>query len=126
MNNINEENLKKFEKNYNEKGFWEKIKNSGIKIGLKPIYITLILYYSIPKASLIDKAIIIGSLGYLISPFDLIPDYIPYVGFLEDIGFLILVYNRIKSNVDDETKKKAKDKLISIFGKYDENKIKDV
>ena len=126
MNNINEKNLKKFEKNYNEKGFWEKVKNSGIKVGLKPLYIALILYYSIPKASFIDKAIIIGSLGYLITPFDLIPDYIPYFGFLEDIGFLILVYNRIKSNVDDETKKKAKDKLISIFGKYDENKIKDV
>ena len=126
MNNINEKNLKKFEKNYNEKGFWEKVKNSGIKVGLKPLYIALILYYSIPKASLIDKAIIIGSLGYLISPFDLIPDYIPYFGFLDDIGFLILVYNRIKSNVDDETKKKAKDKLISIFGKYDENEIKEV
>ena len=126
MNNINEKNLKKFEKNYNEKGFWEKVKNSGIKVGLKPLYIALILYYSIPKASLIDKAIIIGSLGYLISPFDLIPDYIPYFGFLDDIGFLILAYNRIKSNVDDETKKKAKDKLISIFGKYDENEIKEV
>ena len=118
--------IKKYEKNYNEEDFWSKIKKYGKKICLKPLYAALYLFYSIPKVSFIDKALIIGSLGYLISPFDLIPDYIPYVGFLEDIGFLILVYNRIKSNVDDETKKKAKDKLISIFGKYDENKIKDV
>ena len=62
--NFNAENVEtnKYEKDYNEKDFWIKIKKYAIKIGAKPIYISLLLFYALPEASLIDKAIIIGAL----------------------------------------------------------------
>ena len=122
--NINEVN--KHAENYSESGFWEKIKKFAVKMGVKPIYISLLLYYSIPKVSFIDKTIIIGSLGYLISPFDLILDTIPVIGMADDIAILTVAYCRIKSNIDDETRQKAKDKLISIFGDFDENIIREL
>ena len=115
--------FKKYEKNYNEKDFWSKIKKYAIKIGAKPIYIALLLYYSIPKVSIIDKAIIIGSLGYLISPLDLIPDIIPIVGYMDDIAVLMLAFYRIRSKINDEVKKKAKTKFKSIFDKFTDEEI---
>ena len=71
-------NLGKYEKSYNDVSFWDKIKKIGKKLGVKPLYIALLLYYSISKASFLDKALIIGALGYFISPLDLIPDYYSY------------------------------------------------
>ena len=122
--NINEVN--KYAKDYSESGFWEKIKKFAAKMGVKPLYISLLLYYSIPKVSFIDKTIIIGSLGYLISPIDLILDTIPVIGLADDIGMLMLAYYRIKSNIDDETRQKAKEKLKSIFSEFDENIISEL
>ena len=116
----------KYAKDYSEEGFWNKVKKYAFKIGVKPLYIALLLYYSIPKASFIDKAIIFGSLGYLISPLDLILDTIPVIGIMDDIGILMFAYYRVKSNIDDEIRNKAKEKLISIFGKFDENEIKEL
>ena len=51
-------NIEKYEKDYNESSFWDKIKKFAAKLGVKPLYITFLLYYSLPKASIIDKTII--------------------------------------------------------------------
>ena len=96
-------------------------------MGVKPLYVALLLYYYIPKASFLDKTIIVGSLGFLISPIDLILDTIPVIGFADDIAILMYVYYRVNKKIDDEVRQKAKDKLISILGKnYDENEIKEL
>lgn len=126
--NFNEKNvnIKMYEKKYNEKDFWNKIKKYAIKIGSKPIYIALLLFYSLPRASIYDKAIIIGALGFLISPLDLIFDCIPVVGFLDDIGILLFVFSRIKANIDDEAKAKAKNKFKSIFDEYTDKQIDEL
>ncbi|MBE8724773.1 YkvA family protein [Flavobacterium sp. KB82] len=55
-------------------------------------------YKEIPKGSIIA---IMGSLVYFLSPIDLIPDFIPVVGFLDDIAVLGLVFKQVKSDLDD-------------------------
>lgn len=40
--------------------------------------------------------IIVAGLLYLISPWDFIPDFIPAIGWLDDMGILILVYEQLK------------------------------
>ena len=118
--------INKYSKDYSEVGYWAKIKKYAGKFGIKSVYISLLLYYSIPKVSIIDKAIIIGSLGYFICPIDVIPDSIPVVGFFDDIGVLTLAYYRIKVNIDDETRRKAKETLKSFFGNFNENIINEL
>ena len=108
--------VKKYEKDYSEEGFWKKIKRHGIKIGAKPIYLSLLLFYSLPKVSILDKAIIIGSLGYFISPIDLIPDTIPVIGYFDDVSILMLAFYRIHSNIDDETKNKVNEVIYECIG----------
>ena len=120
-------NIEKYEKDYNESSFWDKIKKFAAKLGVKPLYITLLLYYSLPKASIIDKTIIIGSLGYLISPLDLIMDCIPVIGLADDVAILMYCYYRIHKNIDDEAREKAREKIKSIFGEtFDDQEIKDL
>ena len=120
-----EHDTKEYEQHYNESSFWNKILSMAKKAGLKLIYLALLLYYTLESrnVSKTDKAIIIGALGYFILPLDIIPDYIPFIGYTDDMTILIYAYNRVKSNINDHIREKAKNKLNSIFGEYNSQEI---
>lgn len=54
-------------------------------------------YREVPKGSIIA---IIASLLYFLSPIDLIPDFIPVIGYIDDIFVLGLVFNQVRSDLD--------------------------
>ena len=114
-----------YEQHYNESSFWNKVLSMAKKAGLKLIYLALLLYYTLESrnVSKTDKAIIIGALGYFILPFDVIPDYIPFIGYTDDMTILYYAYKRVKTNINDHIREKAKNKLDSLFGQYDSNEI---
>ena len=98
-------------------GFVEKISRIAKRAGVKLVYAALILYYTLEsdQVSLKDKAAIIGALGYLISPLDVVPDAIPIAGLSDDLAVLIYVLNRIWGDVWEDVKAKAKAKLATWF-----------
>ncbi len=104
--------------------FLEKISKIAKRAGAKLVYVALILYYTLQsdKVAIKDKAIIIGALGYLISPLDVIPDAIPIVGLGDDLAVLLYVLNKI-GNVSEEIKDKAKAKLDKWF---DEDELEEI
>lgn len=56
-----------------------------------------------PRVSKVDKAIVAAVLVYLVSPVDLIPDWIvPVVGHVEDIYLLALALSRLVNNAGME------------------------
>jgi uncharacterized membrane protein YkvA (DUF1232 family) len=55
-------------------------------------------YRQVPKGSIVA---IIGALIYFLSPIDLIPDFIPVIGYVDDIFVLGLVFNQVKSDLDE-------------------------
>ena len=120
-----EENTEKYQENYSESSFWDKIKAFARKAGIKLIYLALLLFYTLQSGnlSLADKAIIYGALGYFILPIDLIPDWIPVIGLSDDFGTLMYAYKRIKENITDEIREKAEIKLMEIFGNFDKAEI---
>lgn len=105
--------------------FIEKISRIAKRAGEKLVYASLILYYTLQsdKVSVKDKAIIIGALGYLISPLDVIPDAIPIAGLGDDLAVLIYVLNKVWGDVSEDVKEKAKSKLSKWF---DEDEIKEI
>ena len=109
---------------FSNSGFVEKISRIAKRAGVKLVYAALILYYTLenPKVSIKDKAIIIGALGYLISPLDVMPDAIPIAGLSDDLAVLIYVLNRVWGDVSEEVKAKAKAKLSQWF---DDDEIVD-
>ena len=105
--------------------FVEKISRVAKRAGAKMVYAALILYYTpqSDKVSKADKAIIIGALGYMISPLDVVPDAIPIVGFTDDLGVLIYVLKKVWGNVEPEIQDKARERLSKWF---DEDEIAEI
>ena len=90
--------------------------------GVKVVYAALLLYYvmknpATPKA---DRLKIIGALGYLILPMDLIPDFVPAVGFTDDLAALIWGIYSVSKNITPEVKLQAKERLGTWFKEYSE------
>lgn len=92
---------------------WEKIKGHAKKVGCEGIRSALRLFYALdnPSMPLKTKMVIYGALGYFISPIDVIPDFIPVVGFTDDIGVLAAAVVMAASYIDAEAKAKADAKL---------------
>jgi len=109
-------------------GNFSKISHIAKRAGAKLVYVALVLYYTLQsdKVSLKDKAIIIGALGYLISPLDVIPDAIPIAGLGDDLAVLMYVLNHVKNNVHEEVKAKAHEKLSKWFDDDEIGEANDV
>ena len=120
--------LSEYEKDFSFDKLMSKIKETAKKAGLKAIYMALLLYYALdsPTISTMDKAIIYGALGYFICPIDIVPDIIPFIGLTDDIAVLAWAFSRVKHNVNDMTREKAKTKLKIWFGNFDEAEIDDL
>ena len=109
---------------FSANGFVEKISRIAKRAGAKLVYVALVLYYTLQsdKVSVKDKAVIIGALGYLISPLDLIPDAFPIAGLTDDLTVLLFVLKKVWGDVSDDVKEKAKAKLAQWF---DEDEIEE-
>ena len=105
--------------------FAEKISRIAKRAGSKLVYAALILYYTLQsdKVSKSDKAIIIGALGYMISPLYVIPDAIPIAGLTDDMAVLLYVLKKIWVDVDPEVKDRALERLKKWF---DDDEIKEI
>ena len=99
----------KYSNKFTQKDFVEKISRIAKRAGSKLVYAALILYYTLQsdKVSKADKAIIIGALGYMISPLDVIPDAIPIAGLTDDLAVLLYVLKKVWSGIDPEIIAKA-------------------
>lgn len=105
--------------------FAEKIQRIAKRAGAKLVYAALILYYTLQsdKVSKKDKAIIIGALGYMISPIDVIPDAIPIAGLTDDLAVLLYVLKKVWTGIDPDIVSQAKEKLSKWF---DEDEIAEI
>ena len=107
-----------YSKEYSESSFWDKVKKFASKAGGKVIYTALKLYYTLqsPDTPAWAKAVIIGALGYFISPIDVIPDITPVVGFADDLGVLAAATATVVTNITPAIKAQAKAKAGEWFG----------
>lgn len=118
----------KYKDKFSNNGFIDKISHVAKRAGAKLVYVALILYYTLQsdKVSVKDKAIIIGALGYLISPLDVLPDAFPIVGLTDDLTVLMYVLHKVWGDVSDDIKQKAHDKLVQWFDEEEIEETKDL
>lgn len=119
--------IEKYRDYYSEPQFWDKVKSVAKKAGVKAIYAALVLYYALqnPAISMKDKGMILGALGYFILPVDLIPDFLPALGFTDDLAALVIVFNKVSKAITPEVRAQAKAKLHTWFGNPNQEKPYD-
>ena len=85
-----------------------------LKLELTAVYYA----YRDPGINLLPKLIIIITLGYALSPIDLIPDFIPILGYLDDLillpALITLSIKLIPEHIMEEVRKKAEENPLTL------------
>ena len=106
-----------YERHYDEDGFWKKVRRLASQVGAKVLYPALQLYFLLQSKEVPVKAktLIIGALGYLILPTDLVPDFIPALGFTDDLTAIMMALRTLNRYLTPDINRQAKeqaDKLL--------------
>ena len=110
---------------FSESAFWTKLKRFAKKAGAKVVYYALLLYYAFvsPKTQGWAKTMIIAALAYFICPIDINPDFVPVVGFLDDLAILASTLKIVDVFITSDVKSRAKAKLGDWFGNVNESEL---
>jgi uncharacterized membrane protein YkvA (DUF1232 family) len=102
---------------FSETSFWSKIRRYAQKAGEKTIYTALLLYYAYKRSDTPTwaKSVILGALGYFLSPIDAIPDLTPLVGYTDDMAVLAGALATVAAYINDEVREKATQQLTKWF-----------
>jgi len=97
-------------------------------IGVKITYSALLLYYAYQRKDTPAwaKRVILGTLAYLLAPFDAIPDLTPFIGFTDDLSVLSFGLVTIACYIDDAVREKAKFKINTFYKVVDEQDLLEV
>lgn len=120
--------INKYRHKFSEIKLWSKLTKYAKEAGTKTVYTALLLYYAYKRGDTPAwaKRVVIGVLGYFISPIDVLPDLTPLIGYTDDIGVLSFGLVTIACYVNDEVKANARQQLDKWFGDYDEEDLNDV
>ncbi len=120
--------FEKYASLFTENILLKKIQKFAKQAGLKVVYSVLLLYYAYRRSDtpIWAKRIIIGVLGYFISPIDALPDLTPFLGYTDDLGVLSFGLVTIAAYVNDGVRTSARKKLQSWFGEFDMEELSEV
>lgn len=121
-------NIERYGVNYSENGLLRKLSRAVRWANAKIIYAALLLYYVLRNdaVTMADKSKIYGALGYFILPTDMVLDFIPMVGYTDDMAALMWAIHTLTKNLTPEIKAQARLKLGEIVKDYDEKKIDEI
>jgi uncharacterized membrane protein YkvA (DUF1232 family) len=60
------------------------------------------------------KAMLVGAIAYFVLPDDLIPDWIPIIGYADDAAVLAVAYKLVASHIKPEHREAARRKLARL------------
>lgn len=110
-------NKRGFEKDYSDRGFWDKVLAFARSAGREVVEKALWLYYAAQDSRTTNwaRSVIYGALGYFIFPLDAIPDITPAAGYADDLGVLAAALATVALYVTDDAKRLAAQKLTDWF-----------
>ena len=102
-------------------GVWKRIVRQFNGMGQQTVYAAMLMIQAFRRREtpLWAKNIIVGSLGYLLAPFDAMPDLTPILGYTDDIGVLSFGLVTIASYINDEVRVEARKRVKRLFGSLD-------
>jgi len=120
--------LKSYKQFFSKEKLFSLLQSKPSKLGSKLLYTTMLLYFAFRRTETPTwaKNIIVGTLGYLISPIDLLPDLTPVLGYTDDLGMLSFGLVTIASFINQEVKDKASAKITGWFPNWDSDVVAEV
>lgn len=77
-------------------GSWTScVKNMELLSKAKQLY----EFFLSPQITGLQKTLVAGALLYILTPLDLVPDFIPVIGWLDDLGVAVFALNYILSQM---------------------------
>ena len=106
------------EQGFDAGAFWEKLRRFAKRAGRVVVERALRLYYASldPRTPPWAKRAIYAALAYFIMPFDLIPDFIPGVGYTDDAATLLFTLFVVSVYVHTDVKIRARQQMVEWFG----------
>ena len=103
---------------YSAPELWRTLCKVALTAGRKSLLTALTLFYCLQDRDTPPwaKGVIVGALGYLVLPTDLIPDILPGIGYGDDWGALVAALATVAAYVKDEHKAKATAQVGRLFG----------
>ncbi len=105
--------LSGYEKYYDEDNFLTTLKKLIFKLSEDVVVRILMLWFLLVsgRVPIKTRLLIVAALGYLVMPADLISDFIPALGFADDVAFLTYAFKQTSRYMDESIRKKAVEKL---------------
>lgn len=108
----------RYGRHYSERKLWNKLRRTIRVAGRELIEKALLLYFVLrdPHAPVWAKTTVIAALGYFIAPIDAIPDLLPGVGFIDDLGVLALALGSVAASITPRMRERAGRLVAKWFG----------
>ena len=106
----------------------KKIGRFCLVMGQQTVYSVLLMVYAFRRKDSPGwaKRIIIGTLGYVLTPIDAIPDLTPLIGYTDDLGVLGFGLEAIASYINLDVRVKARRDVKLLFGEIDLESMHEV
>jgi len=103
---------------YSAPRLWRKLARCARIAGRKTVLTAITLYHCLrdPDTPAWAKGVIVGALGYLVLPADMVPDLIPGAGYGDDWAALVAALTAVAAYVKDEHKLRAAVQAEKLFG----------
>ncbi len=97
-------------------------------MGQQTVYSVLLMVFAFRRKDAPGwaKRIIIGALGYVLTPIDAIPDLTPLIGYTDDLGVLSFGLVAIASYINLDVRIEARRGVKALFGKVDFESLNEV
>jgi uncharacterized membrane protein YkvA (DUF1232 family) len=103
---------------YSAPRLWRTLSKAAFSAGRRTLLTALTLFYCLQDRDTPTwaKGVIIGALGYLVLPTDLVPDILPGIGYGDDWGALVAALGTVAAYIKDEHKSRALVQVVRLLG----------
>lgn len=107
-----------YTKHYSESDLFKKLKKVSGSLGSNLLYYILVLYFLIADKAIPVKVRLafVAALGYFILPTDVVTDFLPVIGYTDDMALLTFVVGNATNYITPEIIDKAKTMRSAIVG----------
>lgn len=112
---------KKYQTKFREFNFLLFLKRKFKSLSIQLVYKSLLMFYAFKRKETPywAKNVVLGTLGYVLTPIDMLPDLTPLIGYTDDVSVLSYGLVMISCYINQEVRDKALSGTKNLYGEFD-------